>query len=72
MANNNKDDIIRTYEALNPTQQSRLTADEIYQVGQAYLAKNMVDKAQQLPKKSSSLNTLIDSFDTLQKKIVEA
>ena len=32
----------------------------------------MVDKAQQLPKKSSSLNTLIDSFDTLQKKIVEA
>lgn len=72
LANNNKDDIIRTYEALNPTQQSRLTADEIYQVGQAYLAKNMVDKAQQLPKKSSSLNTLIDSFDTLQKKIVEA
>lgn len=72
LANNNKDDIIRTYEALNPTQQSRLTADEIYQVGQAYLVKNMVDKAQQLPKKSSSLNTLIDSFDTLQKKIVEA
>ena len=72
LANNNKDDIIRTYEALNPTQQSRLTADELYQVGQAYLAKNMVDKAQQLPKKSSSLNTLIDSFDTLQKKIIEA
>lgn len=72
LANNHKDEIIRTYEALNPTQQSRLTADEIYQVGQAYLAKNMVDKAQQLPKKSSSLNTLIDSFNTLQTRIVEA
>lgn len=72
LANNHKDEIIRTYEALNPTQQSRLTADEIYQVGQAYLAKNMVDKAQQLPKKSSSLNSLIDSFNSLQTRIVEA
>lgn len=72
LANNHKDEIIRTYEALNPTQQSRLTADEIYQVGQAYLAKNMVDKAQQLPKKSSSLNSLIDSFNNLQTRIVEA
>lgn len=72
LANNTKDEVIRTYEALNPTQQSRLTADEIYQVGQAYLAKNMVDKAKQLPRKSSSLNTLIDSFNTLQKKITEA
>ena len=53
------------------SQQEQLSSEDIYQVGKAYLIANQLENAKHLSNRPESLNTLIQSYSQLQKKINE-
>lgn len=71
LSTNQPDKIIRSFERLNVSQQEQLSSEDIYQVGKAYLIANQLENAKHLANRPESLNTLIQSYSQLQKKINE-
>lgn len=71
LSTNQPDKIIRSFERLNVSQQEQLSSEDIYQVGKAYLIANQLENAKHLSNRPESLNTLIQSYSQLQKKINE-
>ncbi len=71
LSTNQTDKIISSFERLNVSQQEQLSSEDIYQVGKAYLIANQLENAQHLANRPESLNTLIQSYSQLQKKINE-
>lgn len=71
LSSNQPDKIISSFERLNVSQQEQLSSEDIYQVGKAYLIANQLENAQHLANRPESLNTLIQSYSQLQKKINE-
>lgn len=71
LSSNQPDKIINSFERLNVSQQEQLSSEDIYQVGKAYLIANQLENAQHLANRPESLNTLIQSYSQLQKKINE-
>ena len=71
LSTNQPDKIISSFERLNVSQQEQLSSEDIYQVGKAYLIANQLENAQHLANRPESLNTLIQSYSQLQKKINE-
>lgn len=71
LSTNQPDKIISSFERLNVSQQEQLSSEDIYQVGKAYLIANQLENAKHLSNRPESLNTLIQSYSQLQKKINE-
>lgn len=71
LSTNQPDKIISSFERLNVSQQEQLSSEDIYQVGKAYLIANQLENAQHMANRPESLNTLIQSYSQLQKKINE-
>ncbi|CAI3250165.1 hypothetical protein CIRMBP1248_00005 [Enterococcus cecorum] len=71
LSTNQPDKIISSFERLNMSQQEQLSSEDIYQVGKAYLIANQLENAKHLSNRPESLNTLIQSYSQLQKKINE-
>ncbi|MCJ0580448.1 hypothetical protein MMJ59_05790 [Enterococcus cecorum] len=71
LSTNQPDKIISSFERLNVSQQEQLSSEDIYQVGKAYLIANQLENAKHLANRPESLNTLIQSYSQLQKKINE-
>ncbi|MDZ5549922.1 hypothetical protein U1294_08080 [Enterococcus cecorum] len=71
LSTNQPDKIINSFERLNVSQQEQLSSEDIYQVGKAYLIANQLENAKHLANRPESLNTLIQSYSQLQKKINE-
>ncbi|CAI3397716.1 hypothetical protein [Enterococcus cecorum] len=71
LSTNQPDKIISSFERLNMSQQEQLSSEDIYQVGKAYLIANQLENAKHLSNRPESLNTLIQSYSELQKKINE-
>lgn len=71
LSTNQPDNIISCFERLNVSQQEQLSSEDIYQVGKAYLIANQLENAKHLSNRPESLNTLIQSYSQLQKKINE-